>query len=296
MRFFGATLFALALLVGWTPQGYAQGPGRTDAQEISQRLQPATIDKGVQPKVAERECRKGEEDRSSDLCAQWKAADAADSAARAAWYIGLLRAAIGALTLLAAGLAAKWAKKAALETQRTADLAEAASKDAVAALALAERNAAASEALVKETLSIGVARMRPYLIRQEAHVDMHEIIRGGETRRYIRWTLKLVNFGTTPAIISAVAKSARAYDEDGTHAEVSQSKRSENIIVPPREGIDIILMSLTESTSLNPNCIYNMRVEVEYSSAAKVFGPWIEESAVTGVGSGSTIHDGVKMT
>ncbi|MGV3511299.1 MAG: hypothetical protein ACO1OX_04770 [Novosphingobium sp.] len=69
-------------------------------------------------------CEEGENKRSSDLCAQWKAADAAKSAANATWLFGALGSLIGGFTLAAAWSAAKWARRAAEETKRGADTAE----------------------------------------------------------------------------------------------------------------------------------------------------------------------------
>lgn len=70
-------------------------------------------------------CHEGQEDRQSDLCAQWKAADSAASAAHAGWVFGTIGTAIGLLTLIAAGAAAKFARDAAIQTKRGADAADA---------------------------------------------------------------------------------------------------------------------------------------------------------------------------
>lgn len=78
------------------PDGSA--PASKNAQEPSQHDAP---------------CQKGEDDRTSDLCAQWKAAEAAASSADAAWLFGYVGSAIGALTLFAAVAAAIYAARAA---------------------------------------------------------------------------------------------------------------------------------------------------------------------------------------
>lgn len=87
-------------------------------------------------------CDHGESNRSSDLCAQWKAADAAESAANAAWLFGTLGTLIGAFTLAAAIAAAFFAKKAADHT---------------------ESGAKAAQDAVEETQRIGEAQIRCYL-------------------------------------------------------------------------------------------------------------------------------------
>lgn len=77
----------------------------------------ATLREANKPSDLNQPCEQGEDNRSSDLCAQWKAADAARSSADAAWLFGALGSLIGALTLAAAAAAAIWARKAANETQ-----------------------------------------------------------------------------------------------------------------------------------------------------------------------------------
>lgn len=64
-------------------------------------------------------------------CAEWKAADAAKSSADATWwtvYIAGVGAALAATTMIAAIAAALFAKRAAFETQRSADAAHAANR------------------------------------------------------------------------------------------------------------------------------------------------------------------------
>lgn len=80
---------------------------------------------GPEQTALDKPCTMGIDNRASDLCAQWKAADAAKSAAAASWVFGAVGTLVGALTLLAAWSAAKWAKKAAEETRRGADSAQA---------------------------------------------------------------------------------------------------------------------------------------------------------------------------
>lgn len=63
-------------------------------------------------------CEQGSDNRNSDLCAQWKAADAAKKSADWNVYIGIFASLAGALTLAAAVAAAYFAKQAVLETRR----------------------------------------------------------------------------------------------------------------------------------------------------------------------------------
>jgi len=71
-------------------------------------------------------CEPGEDLRTSELCAQWKAADAtaaaADWTARTFW-LAVFGTALGTGTLMAAFFAARYAKRAASEARRAADIA-----------------------------------------------------------------------------------------------------------------------------------------------------------------------------
>lgn len=71
-------------------------------------------------------CRAGQDDRQSDLCAQWKAADAAQESARwtaRSFWLALIGTLIGGGTLFAAIAAAFYARHAAREAGRSADIA-----------------------------------------------------------------------------------------------------------------------------------------------------------------------------
>ncbi len=84
-----------------------------------------------------RPCKPGVDQRSSDLCAQWKAADAADTSALWAfwtWIAGLAGLGIGGGTLFAAWRAAHWAKLAAIHTEAGAAQSERSAKAAEDAL------------------------------------------------------------------------------------------------------------------------------------------------------------------
>lgn len=69
-------------------------------------------------------CEEGHDDRKSDLCAQWKAADAAAESANVARVQLWLGTIIGALTLFAAAAAAVYAGRAAKHTARSVAVTE----------------------------------------------------------------------------------------------------------------------------------------------------------------------------
>lgn len=101
-------------------------------QQANERSEP---DAGCQP---------GQDARNSDLCAQWKAADAAKDStdwARRAFWLALLGTFIGAFTLGAAGFAAWYARAAAKHTKTGANEARRAADAAERQIAVAEQSA-----------------------------------------------------------------------------------------------------------------------------------------------------------
>jgi hypothetical protein len=140
----------IVAFVGWLslaagpPGNSAGGPKNSATSEQQQSLDriASAVEKAAQPSEHDAQCNKGENRRSSDLCAQWKAADAAKLAANVALWVGIVGTFIGGLTLFAAIQAARWAKKAAIET---------------------EKGATAAERAVSETQRIGEAQTRAYL-------------------------------------------------------------------------------------------------------------------------------------
>jgi len=103
----------------------------TSKQKESAEQVPANAGERADPPVqrrdespkAEKPCAKGQDDRSSDLCAQWKAADAAELSAiwtiRTFW-LGVGGLFVGFFTLMAAVAAAWFARNAAVEAAKSA--------------------------------------------------------------------------------------------------------------------------------------------------------------------------------
>jgi hypothetical protein len=118
-RLFILAVAGLALVgAGQPPKGQSQAEPTKEQREISQSLKDiaASLEESDKPNEAEKPCPKEQENRNSDLCAQWKAAHAAADAAEASWYqfrLGVGGLIVGFLTLVAAGVAAYFAKKAA---------------------------------------------------------------------------------------------------------------------------------------------------------------------------------------
>jgi hypothetical protein len=137
-----------------------------------------------------RSCRPGEDDRTSELCAQWKAADAGDKAAywaRWSFFLGI----IGTLGLL-------WTL---YYTRKAVRLAGSASQDTQTGLAIAARNADAAAEQVKIARETAQAELRPFLSHQfrEVTVAWNSDERKGWNVLF-RWT----NIGTSPAEIVAL--------------------------------------------------------------------------------------------
>ena len=120
---------ALILLVlGWLivaaspPQqqrGQPNGIPRDPAANSLQNGAAATAERENQTEGYTADCEQGRDNRRSDLCAQWKAADAASEAAGWAgwtWWLGVGGVMIGLGTLGAAAAAAWYARQAAIHT------------------------------------------------------------------------------------------------------------------------------------------------------------------------------------
>lgn len=114
---------------GWLALAAASPPPTNPTEHSQSNSQSPTRDQferaivaleAQKPDAKDSGCQSGEDNRQSDLCAQWKAADAAFGSMWAA-IVGLL---IGTATLGFAWRAAHWAKKAAEETARNANVTE----------------------------------------------------------------------------------------------------------------------------------------------------------------------------
>lgn len=112
--------FGIALAVALpTAKGFAQ---EAQPQEVLQNADPQPIDDEVEGhNILERPCEFGRDDRSSDLCAQWKAADAAAASvivAEKSFWSGVVGLVISSITFVTAVAAAIYARGAMIETRR----------------------------------------------------------------------------------------------------------------------------------------------------------------------------------
>ena len=132
-----AAIAGLILVGASSPSPSAINAKESNGAEAKQQKPPqANLVSPIPAKTQSQDngCEQGQDKRNSDLCAQWKAADAAADAAQWAWIqligagIGLL---LGGATMAAAISAAYYAKRAANETKRSADIATKAYSDQI---------------------------------------------------------------------------------------------------------------------------------------------------------------------
>jgi hypothetical protein len=129
-----AAIAGLALVsASPSKQGGAQAENPQAGKAITNKAataDPAIPEQPIAPRPDEG-CKRGDDDRKSDLCAQWKAADAAyDSAwwTGATFYTALIGLLLGSATMAAAIAAAIYAKRAAEATEATVKIGEEASE------------------------------------------------------------------------------------------------------------------------------------------------------------------------
>ena len=174
--------------VGWLiaaaspEQGNSSAQQTDEARTVTNALQriDATLQETDEPDVTTAPCREGQDNSRSDLCAQWTSAKAAESTADAAWVFGAIGSVIGLLTLAAASAAAKFARDAAIHTEKGAYE--------------AERAAVAAEDALAETRAATALQMRPYVTFTEAaDNDCRPFSRDSKLYYVIK------NFGQIPA-------------------------------------------------------------------------------------------------
>jgi hypothetical protein len=176
----------LVAFVGWLAaypeQAAAKPPGDSNG-EIASALNnlASALQKPEYPSKHDEPCDPPSNKRTSDLCAQWKAADAAKSAAQAAWWVGIAGSIIGAITLAIAWAAARWARKAAIHTEESA--------------IESKRAADAAERGLEHAKDVSHTELRPWI---QISVEPHSAYNDVETVKvFCLATLK--NLGRIPA-------------------------------------------------------------------------------------------------
>lgn len=182
------------------PQGVssaqAAAQGKTDSKATKAAPHADVAPEAPEAKSADTGCADRKDRRDSDLCAQWKAADAAFDSARAAerqtiiGWIGLL---LGSITMAAAIAAAMYAKRAAIATEATVGIATDAATGAAEALNIAARNADAAQEQVEVAQMTAKRQLRAYVSITDTEIAPHML-------NCVTATAKFINNGETPAI------------------------------------------------------------------------------------------------
>lgn len=118
---------ALAVAGSSPPKQGAREEQRQAQEPLRQAAQTASTPQAPDPEPLNATCDKGEQDRKSDLCAQWYAADAAKMSAVWTRWTGVFTGFglfVGAITMGAAIFAAIFAKKAADHTREAVEAAD----------------------------------------------------------------------------------------------------------------------------------------------------------------------------
>ncbi len=143
-----ALIWVTLMAFGICSISQAQSRKSAEQERVVQGLQDIgkELRRSNEPDETAKPCKPDEEDRNSDLCAQWKAADAAEDSASSNRYQVWIAGgglAVGVLTLIAAVAAAKFARDAAKYTKDGAD---------------------ATDRSIEETRRIGEAQTRAYVV------------------------------------------------------------------------------------------------------------------------------------
>jgi hypothetical protein len=200
-------------------------------------------------------CPDGRDKRQSDLCAQWKAADAARDAANAAHHqvvVGWIGLALGFITMGAAIAAAVYARRAAVATEETVGIARNEMDGAAAALTIAERNADATKRHVEIAENSARVQLQAYLTYREDETESARMIAGSR----IMIPYGIFNYGSSPALNcdaqstfaikprdfdwSAETVDRQSYKTTVIHPSAAIKQRFESPFIVHQEHIDAI--------------------------------------------------------
>lgn len=138
-------LVAFFTLAAAQPKEAAREPAGKADQNVAAALENVATALNLDDEAPQHQqpCKPGENKRSSDLCSQWNAADAAKLAADVALWAAIVGSVLGAATLVAATAAAIFAGRAVSE---------------------AKRGANADEKALVTTREVAAAELRPWVV------------------------------------------------------------------------------------------------------------------------------------
>ncbi|MEF2074924.1 hypothetical protein [Consotaella aegiceratis] len=170
--------FGIVVLAALQQSCWAQEQNRNPEEQIYIPPPPfGLFEQTEEPNGPAQPCEQGREDRSSDLCAQWKAADAAKKSAD--W--GAFSVCIGVVTFLAAAVAAIYAGS----------------------------TSKASWASVAETRRIGEAQVRAYL-------DFEHVTIGYDAaNQCLTFSAMIINNGQSPALSADFVVEVTLFCDEG---------------------------------------------------------------------------------
>lgn len=184
----------IIILLGFAVQSDEHSKVQQNQQEHdlfgSAPSKPTSVEQPEKNLESEQSCKPGEDNRNSDLCAQWKAADAAAESAtwtKVSAWIAASSAFVGVLTLGAAVAAAIFARAAAMHTESAAIEARRSADNA------ADANHIAQTSFVAQTrawLSISCE-----LVRDQKHTSTND----GRSGVFFNVECKVFNHGASPA-------------------------------------------------------------------------------------------------
>ena len=268
--FSGGRLFILAIaglaLVGAAPKQGDKESGKNSKAESNTgggaqavaRQSPEAIKIAESP-VHERACQKGSDNRESDLCAQWKAADAASEAA---WWamIATFVTALGTFGLF-------WQIKLTREAvQDTGD---------------------ATAQMARQT-KLAEAAQRPYL-----HVESMGWQKINASQNFI-FLLKIKNYGQTPARAFSISADIKFSIKNKPPKLWRMRECSVSDLMPQTKSYDIVVVSSDSRINkfgIADNCFYEdsycrfeLRYKDSFGNEYGLFETYCQRHHKTGIG------------
>lgn len=235
---------AAVALIGASPPPHRATP-ETQRLQGQQTQLPTLKASGAGAQRKEASCRPGQDDRTSDLCAQWKSADAANRSAD--WTrLGVL---MGLPTLVAAGVAAWYAGQAAAHT-------------------------AAGSREAKRSANVAVEMQRPWIRLEFRPTGRMRV--GSFGNIYVPMEMRIVNEGSSPAQSICYGEEGATHPHDDAEydrywpraskraAEQAESNRGITVFPGREVPVDFTQYLIPEMTTEDGQFTFTFGVVVTY--------------------------------